>query len=121
MVCLTRLSEPMRWLIDHTDTGQWRMECTGFGFNLVSGDFEFASLIVIDDEEWWGRYGGHVEANWETHGLRRYSSRDRASLANLVHDESWSNEGLFAFVQGLKRLGETGGERVMLPAIRAEA
>jgi hypothetical protein len=118
---LTRLSEPMRWLIDHTDLGQWRMECTGFGFNLVSGNFEFASLIVIDDEEWWGRYGGHVEANWETHGLRRYSSRDRASLANLVHDEAWSNEGLFAFVQGLKRLGETGGERVVLPAITAEA
>ena len=118
---LTRLSEPMRWLIDHTDPGQWRMECTGFGFNLVSGNFEFASLIVIDDEEWWSRYGGHVEANWETQGLRRYSSRDRASLANLVHDEAWSNEGLFAFVQGLNRLGETGGDRVKLPAIRVEA
>jgi hypothetical protein len=118
---LTRLSEPMRWLIDHTDPGQWRMECTGFGFNLVSGNFEFASLIVIDDEEFWSRYGGHVEANWETQGLRRYSSRDRTSLANLVHDEAWSNEGLFAFVQGLNRLGETGGDRVKLPAIRAGA
>jgi hypothetical protein len=118
---LTRLSEPMRWLIDHTDPGQWRMECTGFGFNLVSGNFEFASLIVIDDEEWWNRYGGQVEANWETQGLRRYSSRDRSSLANLVHDEAWSNEGLFAFAQGLNRLGETGGDRVKLPAITAEA
>lgn len=117
---LTRLSEPMRWLIDHNNTDQWRMECAGFGFNLVSGNFEFASLIVIEDEEWWSRYGGHVEANWETQGLRRYSSRDQDALTDLVHDEAWSNEGLFAFVQGLTRLAETGGARVELPTMKVD-
>jgi hypothetical protein len=35
------------------------MERTGFGLNLVSGNFEFASLIVIDDE-WWDRLGGQI-------------------------------------------------------------
>ena len=117
---ISRLSEPMRWLIDHSDTDQWRMECTGFGLNLVSGNFEFASLIVIDDEEWWERFGGHVEANWETQGLRRYSSRDEDALEDLVHDEAWSNEGLFSFVQGLTRLKETGGNRVQLPTMNVE-
>ncbi|MBP2474734.1 hypothetical protein JOF53_003606 [Crossiella equi] len=107
------LSEPMRWLL--ADPGRLRMECTGFGLNLVSGNFEFASLIVIDDEEFWTRYGGQVRANWETAGLRLYSSLDGELITSLVQDETWSNEGLFALLQGLRRLRDIGGQRVRLP------
>jgi hypothetical protein len=94
---------------------RWHMECTGFGLNLMSGNFEFASLIVIQDEEWWTRFGGQVEANWESEGLQLYSSRDHDGLARLIHDPSWSNEGLFAFAQGLRRLSEIAGNRVCSP------
>jgi hypothetical protein len=118
---LSRLSPPMRWLIDHDDPDTWRIECTGFGLNLVSGNFEFAGLIVIEDETWWSEYGGSIEANWETEGLRRYSTRDRHGLADLVHDPSWSNEGLFALLEGLRRLAEIGGQRVDIPEITVEA
>jgi hypothetical protein len=93
------------------------MECTGFGLNLVSGNYEFASLIVIEDEEFWTRFAGHVEANWESAGLRLYSSLDHELLSELIQEESWSNEGLFAFLQGLRRLGERGGYRVNLPNV----
>jgi transcriptional regulator with XRE-family HTH domain len=86
---LTRLSEPMRWL--SSVPGALRTECTGFGLNLVSGNYEFASLAVIDDEEFWDRYGGHIEANWESAGLRLYSSLDRELLAELLVDDGWSN------------------------------
>jgi hypothetical protein len=110
-----RLSEPMRWLTDRL--GRMRMECTGFGLNLVSGNYEFASLIVIEDEEFWTRYGNRVEANWEASGLRLYSSLDSRLVSDLVADESWSNEGLFALLEGLRRLREIGGERVDLPPI----
>jgi hypothetical protein len=110
-----RLSEPMRWLMD--DPGLLRAECTGFGLNLVSGNFEFAGLIVIDAEDFWTRYGGHIEANWESSALRQYSSLDRDSLTELVHDPAWSNEGLFALLQGLRRLKQIGGSRVNVPAI----
>jgi hypothetical protein len=110
-----RLSAPMRWLIEHSDTEHWRMECTGFGFNLVSGNFEFASLIIVEDEEWWARFGGQVEANWESEGLRRYSSRDREALAGLADEPTWSNEGLFAFLLGLSRLSEISRTRVSSP------
>jgi hypothetical protein len=110
-----RLSEPMRWLME--GPGLLRLECTGFGLNLVSGNFEFASLIVVDAEDFWSRYGGQVEANWESMALRQYSSLDNESLAELVHDPAWSNEGLFALVQGLRRLQQIGGTRVNLPAI----
>jgi transcriptional regulator with XRE-family HTH domain len=114
----TRLSAPMRWL---DESGTMRMECTGFGLNLVSGNYEFACLTVIEDDEFWRRFGGHVEANWEASGLRMYSSLDRGGIADLAADESWSNEGLFAFLQGLDRLAELGGQRVNLPGIDATA
>jgi hypothetical protein len=111
-----RLSAPMRWLLDHhADPDEWRMECTAFGVNLVSGNFEFASLIAIHDEDWWREFGGQVEANWEAEGLRRYSSRDRDALADLIRDPAWSSEGLFAFTRGLRRLSELAPDRVRSP------
>jgi len=111
-----RLSEPMRWLLAE-DPGALRMECTGFGLNLVSGNFEFSCLIIVDSEDFWSRYGGQIEANWESSALRQYSSLDSESLAALALDDSWSNEGLFAFLQGLRRLKQVGGDRVDIPAI----
>ncbi|GGU15036.1 transcriptional regulator [Lentzea flava] len=114
----SRLSEPMRWLLG--EPGRLRMECTGFGLNLVSGNFEFPLLIVVDDEEFWQRYGGLIEANWETANLRQYSSADPELVEELAADVAWSNEGLFALLQGLRRLKEIGGSRVNVPAIEWE-
>ena len=114
----SRLSEPMRWLLG--EPGRMRMECTGFGLNLVSGNFEFAGLIVIEDEEFWTRFGGQVRANWESSSLRQYSSLDGDLLADLARDPAWSNEGLFALAQGLRRLAEIGGPRVHAPSIEWE-
>jgi hypothetical protein len=110
-----RLSEPMRWLLDAP--GRLRTECTGFGLNLVSGNYEFAGLVVIEDEEFWPRFGGNIEANWESSGLQLYSSLDGDLISKLALGESWSNEGLFAFLQGIRRLSEIGGSRVQLPEI----
>lgn len=114
----SRLSEPMRWLFEDPD--RLRMECTGLGLNLVSGNFEFAGLIVIEDEEFWNQYGGVIEANWESSHLQQYSSVDGDLMADLVQDVAWTNEGLFALFQGLRRLKEIGGERVDLPEIAWE-
>lgn len=114
----SRLSEPMRWLLG--GPGRLRMECTGFGLNLVSGNFEFPSLIVVEDEEFWQRYGGQIEANWETANLRQYSTADGELLEELADDVAWSNEGLFALLQGLRRLSEIDGSRVNVPTIEWE-
>lgn len=115
---LSHLSEPMRWLL--TEPSRFRMECTGFGLNLISGNYEFASLVVIEDEEFWTRFGGQVQVNWEASRLRQYSSLDPDLLEELVNDVAWSNEGLFALLQGLRRLHEIGGSRVDLPPIEWE-
>ncbi|MGH3760521.1 MAG: transcriptional regulator [Actinophytocola sp.] len=110
-----RLTRPMRWLTK--SPGRLRIEVTGFGLNLVSGNYECASLVMIDDEAFWERFGGHTEANWETGNLRRYSSQDRELLTDLLGDPAWSNEGLFALLQGLRRLAQLSPERVNVPSI----
>ncbi|TCO61073.1 transcriptional regulator [Actinocrispum wychmicini] len=114
----SRLSEPMKWLMGAPE--RLAMECTGFGLNLVSGNFEFASLIVINDDEFWTRFGGDIEANWEASTLRQYSSLDSELLSELIEDDAWSNEGLFALLQGLRRLRQIGGDRVNVPTIEWE-
>lgn len=58
----SRLSVPMRWLLMENPSAL-RVECTGFGLNLVSGDCEFACLVVVEFDDFWSRYGGQIEAN----------------------------------------------------------
>jgi transcriptional regulator with XRE-family HTH domain len=99
-----RVSPPMTWLIERQGTDAFWIECTGFGFNMVTGNYEFPCLIVINDPSWWDTFGHHVETNWEAMRIHRYSSLDTDGLANLIADPRWSNEGLFALLQGLRRL-----------------
>ena len=111
-------SEPMRWLFERRGSEAYRMECTGFGINMVTGNYEFTCLIVIDDPTWWQSFGHRLEANWETTRLQRYSTRDPGTIASMAIDPRWSNEGLFAFLQGLRRLAVIGDpQRIQLPRI----
>jgi hypothetical protein len=112
----TRLTRPLRWLTKDPD--RMRIEATGFGLDLVNGNYEFANLIVVEDEDFWARFGGYVEANWEAGSVRRYSSQDHELITHLISDPAWTNEGLFTLLQGLRRLGQIAPERVNLPAIQ---
>lgn len=111
-------SAPMGWLHAHPDA--WQMECTAFGVNMVSGNYEFSCLVAIHDPTWWGLYGHMLEANWEAMRLHRYSSLDYDGVLDLIGDPRWSNEGLFAFIEGLRRLAVLDPARVRVP-VTAEA
>lgn len=110
----SRLSAPMRWL---RESPGWDLQMTGFGFNLMSGNYEFASVMAVHDETFWIRHGGAVEANWEAARLRAFSSLDRDGLAALLNEQDWSDEGLVAFALGLRRLAELSPDRVRLPPL----
>lgn len=112
------LSEPAWWLRANPDG--WALECTAFGINLVTGNYELSCLLVIDDERWWNNYGHRVEANWEAKRLQTCSSADTDGLAVLLSDPRWSNEGLFAFLEGLRRLAARSPERSRVPPIEVE-
>ena len=110
----SRLSEPMRWLRESTE---WDLQMTGFGYNLMSGNYEFASVMTVHDEAFWASHGGAVQANWEAARLRAFSSLDQDGLAALFNEPVWSDEGLVAFALGLRRLAELSPERVTLPPL----
>lgn len=112
---LLNQSEPMGWLRSHPES--YRIECSGFGINMVTGNYEFACLVAVEDPRWWQTYGHRIEGNWEALRLRCVSSRDTAGIAALVGDARWSNEGLFAFIEGLRRLAALESHRVAIPAI----
>lgn len=115
----SRLSEPMKWLTAG-EGRRWDVQYTAFGYNLVSGNYEYACLIAVHDDEFWTQFGGDISANWESESLRQYSSLDMKGLQDLISDPSWSNEGLFAFTQGLSRLAQMSPERVELPPMNWE-
>ncbi|MEM7272667.1 MAG: helix-turn-helix domain-containing protein [Actinomycetota bacterium] len=92
----------MAALLESPDAFQVRL--TGFGFNLLSGTYEAACLIVIDDENWWVDWGHTIAGNWETTSIDCYSSSDADGIAALAHNPRWSNEGLFALIEGLRSL-----------------
>jgi len=108
-------SPPMRWLLAHP--GSFEMECTGFGINMVTGNYEFSCLVMVHDPAWWKTYGHLLAANWEARRLQRYSSLDSGGLLHLIADRRWSNEGLFALIEGLRRLSKLGSPQVRVPAI----
>ena len=62
-----RLSAPMGWLLSEKP-GALRIECTGFGLNLVSGNYEFACLIVVESEEFWAKFR-RADRSWLGVGL----------------------------------------------------
>jgi hypothetical protein len=97
-----RLSEPMRWLTEQPD--RMRIDCSGLGINLVSGNYEIACRVTIEPEEFWTRYRGQIEASWQSAALRLISSRDVDSITQLSLDPAWSNEGLFAYLAGCVEL-----------------
>jgi hypothetical protein len=117
---LTRLSEPMRWLMNRRNAATWQMDCTGFGLNLLTGNYEFSVLTVVHDEQWWATFGGQVVANWEASHVQQYSSADPEALRRLVRDDRWSNEGLFSLLRGLQRLAELSPDRTNIPEIIEE-
>lgn len=108
-------SAPLSWLLDRQAL---RTECVGLGINLVTGTYELACLMVVENDEWWDRWGHLIEANWESMRVHTYSSRDADGIAALIQDPRWSNEGLFAFIEGLRRLADLDRSgRVALPSI----
>ena len=109
------MTPPMRWLDDHP--GALRLFLTAFGTNMLSGNYEASCLVLIDDATFWEDFGGTLRANWEVGQIRLYSSRDTEGLTRLLSDPRWSDEGLFAFIEGLRLLAKRAPARARPPGI----
>ena len=112
------LSGPMRSLFEHP--GAYQLFCTAFGVNMLSGNYEVACLALIEDPAWGTSYGQALQANWEVGGTRCYSSLDTDGVFGVISDPRWSDEGLFAFIEGLRLLTKHAADKVKLPRIEVE-
>jgi len=61
---------------------------------------------VIDDEDWWDRFGHLVESNWEAERVNRHSTLDTAGLEALLGDPRWADEKPVLPTPALRRLSE---------------
>jgi hypothetical protein len=109
-----RMTAPTRWLAEQDTVEAY---CTAFGVNLVSGNYEFACLLCVPDEEFWSLHGAAFLPNWEAADLQTYSTLDTDGLRNLIVDDRWTNEALFSLLEGLHRLAQLYPERVQLPQV----
>lgn len=112
-----RECEALKWFLDNKDS--YDLECTSFGIDLVSGNYEFAILLAVHDVEYWNKFGSLMKTNWELLSDVNPSvhSRDREQLSELAQKSDWTGEGLVAFVEGLRRLKVLEPKKVHLPNI----
>ncbi|MEA2587699.1 MAG: hypothetical protein QOH66_626 [Actinomycetota bacterium] len=116
-------SKPLRWLQERPDS--YQALCVGVGINLLSGNYEIGTLLVIHDPRFWRAFEQVLRPNWEVANLIRCSTLPAPSaspqrgLSGLIRaTDQWTSEGLMVLVEGLAYLKRQFPERVSLPAIR---
>ena len=94
------------------------------GTNLLSGNYEVGTLLVIHDPKFWWLFESTLRPNWEVGNLIRCSTRPNVragstrGLAGLLQStDDWTSEGLLVLIEGLARLKQLFPEQVCLPAL----
>jgi transcriptional regulator with XRE-family HTH domain len=112
-------SATMKWFIDpdHPERQkQWQMRLNCFGYNGVSGNFDFGlSLAVHDGGKFFTNSHG---TNWETGKLWSFPLTDLDCVKEFLLKPNWAGESLFQFVEGLMHLQQEFPHLVNLPEIK---
>jgi hypothetical protein len=117
-------SRPLRWLRERPNS--YQALCVGMGIDLLSGNYEIGTLLVIHDPKFWRAFEQVLRPNWEVGNLIRCSTVPGPSaspsrgLSGLIQvTDEWTSEGLMVLIEGLAYLKRQFPERVSLPTIRA--
>ncbi|HWD09354.1 MAG TPA: helix-turn-helix transcriptional regulator [Actinomycetota bacterium] len=115
-------SRPLRWLREHP--GSYVGLCVALATNLLSGNYEIGTLLVVHDPKFWRLFESTLRPNWEVGNLIQCSTRPgihtgpKRGLAGLIRStEGWTSEGLLVLIEGLARLRQLFPERVCLPSL----
>ncbi len=99
-------SKPLRWLRERPDS--YLAHCVGLGINLLSGNYEIGTMLVIHDPRFWRAFERVLRPNWEVANLIRCSTRPgagahpRRGLSGLIRaTDQWTSEALMVLVEGL--------------------
>jgi hypothetical protein len=92
------------WILDHRERVTWEM--TAFCVSMIHGNYDFACLLAVHDAEFWTRFGGLMEASWESEEHLFLSSKDEAAWRAVLAQPNWESQAMIACVEGRKRLAE---------------
>lgn len=111
-------SPQVKWFAEHPN--EFRLVLTGFGLNMISGNYEFSLLCVVRSPAYWNEYGHKMITNWEADALSTplISSRDREGIERLILQPQWTGSGLFSFARGLYYLAALEPGKVSLPQMK---
>lgn len=105
---------PVRYLRENPE--QSEQFGLGFGFNMVSGNYEFPNLFIIKNFDFLKRF--KVNGCWEAEKVSYVSSKDILEIREILTNKEvygLVNECVPTFVRGLKLLKEIDPTRVELP------
>ncbi len=114
-------SKALQWL--QQPDANYKLIMTGFGFNLMSGNYEVALLCIIKDTTFWNNYRHLLVTNWETteHMLPLLSTKDDDALTRMLSRNDWTGSGLFSVARALTYLKMTEPKHVNIPKISVSA
>lgn len=85
-------------------------ELVGFGFNALVGNWECATLLVVQDEEYWEQYGSRMQYGWEAEEVIAVSTKHICQWQQALQMR-WAGDSLVALLDGLRRLHELAPNR----------
>lgn len=107
------------WLLQHQS--RIHLELTSFYISLVSGNYDFGTVLVVPDPDFWRAFSEQLQHSWESHHFLPVSSRDRVRLEEFLRSPNWEGQALGTFVEGLLRLRQIDAGRVAsIPLARSE-
>ncbi|MXV21971.1 hypothetical protein [Deinococcus xianganensis] len=80
---------------------------TGFGIDLLKGNYTVTYLLLVTDKSWWRKYRHSQSLNYEfkqNGESRRLMLSETKQLERILQRPDWTSEGFFAFVEGLRAL-----------------
>jgi hypothetical protein len=110
--------KPFEWL--RGNRNHYRLVCTGFGLNLMSGTYEIAILLIVRNPSFWKKFSPMLITNWETAEAISplISSKDAETLRSMLSNPAWTGASLFSLCLGLCYLSNLEPSRVNMPNIR---
>jgi hypothetical protein len=109
-------AEATRHLVSNPDTFQ--VSGLGFGFNLVTGNYEYCCLLLIMEKDFLSKFP--PRGSWETSDLIELSSRDYDLIKYYMTSNTSRpvNESIPSLVLGLERLAQIAPRKVSAPSFQ---
>lgn len=105
----------IRYFRDHE--GAYELKIVSFGLNALSGKYEITLLLAVRDTWYWNTFENDMRRNWESKTISLISTKDENQILARLVDHTWTNEGVFHFLEGLSHLKAIDPQRANYPDI----